>query len=113
MSPETPDALMDDGCGEACPVARTARLIDGKWTTLIIRDLMTGRKRYSELLRSLAGVSPKILAERLKFLETEGVVNKIIYPVMPPHTEYELTELGLKLRNVIAAMAQFGASAQK
>lgn len=95
-------------CDDSCPVARTARLIEGKWTTRIVRDLLMGKKRYSELQRSLAGISPKVLAERLRFLEEAGVIEKTIYPVVPPHTEYQLTEKGLKLRDVIAAMARFG-----
>jgi len=94
-------------CDESCPVARTARLIEGKWTTRIVRDLLTGKKRYSELQRSLVGISPKVLAERLRFLEDEGLIAKTIYPVVPPHTEYRLTKRGLKLRGIIAAMARF------
>ena len=98
----------DDTCGESCPVARTARLIDGKWTTRIVRDLLTGKKRYSELQQSLIGISPKVLAVRLRFLEAEGLISKTVYPVVPPHTEYRLTERGMELRKVIAAMARFG-----
>lgn len=100
-------------CDETCPVARTARLIEGKWTTRIVRDLLTGKKRYSELQRSLAGISPKVLAERLRFLEDEGLIEKTIYPVVPPHTEYRLTKLGGKLRGVILAMARFGETTLK
>ena len=107
MASETTDGFFDDECGVACPVARTARLIEGKWTTLIIRDLMTGKKRYSELQRSLVGISPKVLAERLKFLEDEGLITRKEYPVMQRHTEYELTHLGTHLKGVIAAMAKF------
>lgn len=110
MSVKTMDVPLDDQCGETCPVAKTARLIDGKWTTRIIRDLIPGRKRYSELQRSLVGISPKILAERLRFLEDEGLITKTIYPVVPPHTEYQLTARGKKLQGVIAAMARFGQS---
>lgn len=95
-------------CDEECPVRRTAQIIDGKWTTQIVRDLLPGKKRYSELLQSLAGISPKILAARLKFLESQGIVSKTIYPEIPPRTEYQLTKLGKKLQGVIAAMAQFG-----
>ncbi len=83
-------------------------MIDGKWTTRIIRDLLTGKKRYSELQRSLRDISPKVLAARLRFLEEAGLVTKTIYPVVPPHTEYQLTKRGRKLRAVIAAMARFG-----
>lgn len=95
-------------CGNSCPVSRAARVIDGKWTTLIVRDLLQGKKRYSELMHSLEGISPKVLASRLRFLEQEGLVTKTIYPEVPPHTEYQLTKRGLQLQTVIAAMAEFG-----
>ena len=95
-------------CGSECPVHKTAGILDGKWTTLIIRDLLPGKKRYSELLKSLEGISPKMLAARLTFLEAHGIVNKKIYPVVPPKTEYQLTALGRSLSDVIAAMAVFG-----
>lgn len=107
----TLDPVLDAPCDtETCPVARTAALIDGKWTTRIIRDLLSGKKRYSQLQHSLSGISPKVLADRLRFLEEKGLIAKTIYPVVPPHTEYELTERGLGLRVVIEAMAQFGQS---
>lgn len=97
-------------CTVTCPVARTARLIDGRWTTLIVRDLLSGTKRYSELLASLTGISPKVLADRLRFLEAQGVLTKTIYPVIPPKTEYTLTARGRRLQAVIQAMADFGQS---
>jgi DNA-binding HxlR family transcriptional regulator len=99
---------MNKDCETSCPVARAARLIEGKWTTRIIRDLLPGKKRYSELQQSLGNVSPKVLAQRLKFLEEEGLITKKVYPVVPPHTEYALTARGRKLKQVIAAMARFG-----
>jgi len=95
-------------CLDSCPVARAARIIDGKWTTQIVRDLLPGKKRYSELLRSLAGISPKVLAARLRFLEEEGLLTKTIYPEVPPRTEYALTQRGRRLTGVISAMAAFG-----
>ena len=55
-----------------CPVARTAKIISGKWTLLIIRDLASGVKRFNQLERSLDGISPKTLSERLRYLEEEG-----------------------------------------
>lgn len=99
-------------CDTECPVRRAAQIIDGKWTTQIVRDLLPGKKRYSELLGSLHGISPKILAERLRMLEANGLVTKTIYPEVPPRTEYALTPLGLQLRDVIAAMGRFGAALQ-
>lgn len=97
-----------DPCADSCPVGRAARLLDGRWTTRIVRDLLAGKRRYSELQRSLAGVSPKVLAARLRFLEEEGCIVKTVYPEVPPRTEYELTEKGRKLRPIIEAMAAFG-----
>lgn len=95
-------------CDADCPVRKTAEIIDGKWITLIIRDLLSGKKRYSELLRSLGRVSPKILAARLKYLESKKIIMKRIYPTVPPKTEYQLTKLGLQLKEVIVAMDNFG-----
>jgi DNA-binding HxlR family transcriptional regulator len=106
------DLLTDLPCESSCPVAKTSVLIEGKWTTRIIRDLLSGKKRYSQLQRSLTGISPKVLAERLRFLEEQGLITKTIYPVVPPHTEYELTAHGHGLRVIIEAMAQFGLSVQ-
>lgn len=95
-------------CDDNCPVRKTSEIIDGKWTTLIVRDLLSGKKRYSELLKSLNGVSPKVLAVRLKYLENKKIITKKIYPTVPPKTEYQLTPLGLQLKGVIVAMSKFG-----
>lgn len=96
-------------CDAGCPVRATADIVGYKWTTLIVRDLLSGKKRYSELQRSVGGISPRVLAERLKQLEEAGLVEKRIFATVPPTTEYELTALGRALEEVIAAMAAFGA----
>ena len=98
-----------DVCDEECPVAKASEVLSGKWTTLIVRDLLSGKKRYSELQRSLSGISPRMLAARLAMLEDAGLVAKTIYPTVPPKTEYELTVAGRRIEPVIAAMAAFGA----
>ena len=95
-------------CNTACPVHKTADIIEHKWVTLIVRDLLSGRKSYSELTRSLDGISPKVLSERLRELETKGVITRTVFPTNPPTTEYTLTELGQKLETVIRAMQEFG-----
>lgn len=95
-------------CDPDCPVRKTAEIIGGKWTTLIIRDLLSGKKRYSELLKSLDDISPKVLAARLKYLEEKNILTRKLYPTVPPRTEYQLTKLGLELKKVILAMATFG-----
>jgi DNA-binding HxlR family transcriptional regulator len=91
-----------------CPVARTAELIGNKWTPLIIRDLVKGEKRFSELERSLRGVSPKTLSERLKKLEDAKVVTRTCFAEVPPRVEYTLTEKGLALLPVIDSMRAYG-----
>jgi DNA-binding HxlR family transcriptional regulator len=93
-----------------CPVARTAELIGNKWTPLIIRDLVKGEKRFSELERSLRGISPKTLSERLKKLEEARVVNRTCFAEVPPRVEYTLTEKGFALLPVIDSMRAYGST---
>lgn len=99
---------VDSSCNAGCPVQKTARIIEGKWTTLIIRDLLSGKKRYSELQRSLETISPKLLAARLRMLEKNKLIKRTVYPTVPVTTEYELTPLGKKLQKVIISMSEFG-----
>ena len=91
-----------------CPVARTAQIISNKWTPLIIRDLAAGERRFSELQKSLPGISPKTLSERLKYLETERILRRRCYAEVPPRVEYALTEKGRALLPVIASMRDYG-----
>jgi len=91
-----------------CPVARTARIISGKWTLLIIRDLTSGVKRFNQLERSLRGISPKTLSERLRSLEEEGVIFRQTFAEVPPRVEYSLTEKGHDLVDVIESMRSYG-----
>jgi len=100
--------LLDGLCGPECPVARANEILGAKWTTLVMRDLVGGTKRYSELQRSLVGISPRMLVDRLALLEAEGLISKRIYPVVPPKTEYTLTDRGKAAIPVIEAMASFG-----
>lgn len=92
-----------------CVVERTIGVIGGKWTTLILRDLLRGTKRFGELRQSLQTVSPKTLTDRLRFLESRGIVTRKIYPEVPPKVEYALTERGRELGGIIDAMAEWGA----
>lgn len=91
-----------------CPVARTAAIIGGKWTLLIFRDLADGRKRFNELERSLAGISPKTLAERLRRLQDLGMVEREAFAEVPPRVEYSLTTKGQALIPVIDGMREYG-----
>ena len=94
---------------ETCPVLKTADIISGKWTLLILRDLSNGINRFSALERSLAGISPKTLSERLKSLERAGVITRKSYAEVPPRVEYSLTEMGIDLIPLIDHMRDYGA----
>lgn len=93
---------------ESCPVLKTADIISGKWTLLILRDLAAGINRFSALERSLVGISPKTLSERLKSLEKAGVLTRTSYAEVPPRVEYSLTPMGLDLIPLIEHMRDYG-----
>ena len=99
-------------CDDECPVRLAAELVGHKWTTLIVRDLLSGKKRYSELQRSIGGISPRMLAARLKALEAAGLLTRTVFPTVPPTTEYALTPLGFRLESLIGALAEFGLALQ-
>lgn len=84
-------------------------ILNGKWTMLIIHQLLSGTKRYSQLQQGVGGISPKLLATRLAMLQKHKLVAKKIYATIPPKTEYKLTNLGQQLEPIITAMAEFGA----
>src|ERR1051326_7990399 len=93
---------------DTCPVCRTAEIVCGKWTLLIIRDLADGRSRFCELERSLAGISPRTLSLRLRALEEEGIVARRTFPEVPPRVEYALTEKGRALVPIVEDMRAYG-----
>lgn len=91
-----------------CPVEMTLQLIGTKWKVLIVRDLLTGTKRFSELMRSLSGISQKVLTSNLRDMEKAGLVLRNIYPEVPPRVEYSLTETGWSLKPVLDSMKSWG-----
>src|SRR3954468_22143567 len=93
---------------DSCPVCRTADIVCGKWTLLLVRELAEGRSRFCELERSLVGISPRTLSLRLRALEEEGMVERATYPAVPPRIEYALTEKGLALIPIIEDMRTYG-----
>ncbi len=95
-------------CTPDCPVALAHEVLSGKWTTLIFRELLAGTRRYSQLQHALLGISPKILAARLRMLEARGLLRRKLTPSVPPKTEYTLTDKGRAVEPVIRAMAEFG-----
>lgn len=92
----------------ACPVETTLSLISDKWTVLILRDLLPGTKRFSELKKSVGNVSQKVLTAQLRQMEDSGLLTRTVYPEVPPRVEYTLTELGCSLEPVLDAMRRWG-----
>ena len=91
-----------------CPVETTLKLIGDKWKVLIIRDLLTGTKRFGELKSSVTGITQKVLTSNLRAMEADGLVIRTIYPVVPPKVEYTLTETGKSLSPILDSMSVWG-----
>lgn len=91
-----------------CPVEVTLSLISNRWKTLIIRDLLEGTKRFSELQRSVGGISQKVLTQNLRAMEADGLVMRAVFAEVPPRVEYSLTPVGQSLEMVLDAMSEWG-----
>jgi DNA-binding HxlR family transcriptional regulator len=91
-----------------CNIANTLDIIGDRWTLLIVRDLMQGITKFNELKASLVGIAPNILSDRLQILELEGIIVSKRYSDHPPRYEYELTQDGWKLKDVLFALAIWG-----
>ena len=83
-------------------------MIGSKWKLLILRDLLTGTKRFGQLKKSLPDISQKVLTESLKSMVDDGIVERVAYSEVPPRVEYSLTDLGESMRPVIFVMEQWG-----
>ena len=92
----------------ACPVEHTLAVVGGHWATLVVRDLLGGRKRFGQLRTSLGQISPKTLTEKLRRLEAQGIVSRHVYAEVPPRVEYELTARGRSLEPVLGALWEWG-----
>lgn len=96
-----------------CPVATTLMLIGNKWKIFVIQQLMDKPFRFSELRRAIPGISEKVLTDNLRALEKDGLVTRTVFPEIPPHTEYALSELGETMRPIIDSMATWGTGYQE
>lgn len=92
----------------ACPVEITLSLMGDKWKILIIRDLLTGTKRFGELQRLVGGVSQKVLTNNLRQMEKSGLISRKVFAEVPPRVEYTLTDLGLSLKPILDSMVDWG-----
>lgn len=91
-----------------CPVATTVQLVGSKWKLLILRNLLARPWRFNELRKDLEGISQKVLTDSLRSLEEDGIVQRKVYPQVPPRVEYSLTELGRSLKPILDAMWNWG-----
>lgn len=92
----------------ACPVETALSLVGDRWKMLIVRDLLTGTKRFGELKKSLTGISQKVLTQHLRAMEESGLVNREVYAEVPPKVEYSLTGVGRSLQLIHDAMWKWG-----
>jgi DNA-binding HxlR family transcriptional regulator len=96
-------------CDKSCPIEHTVNLIGHKWKVLILRNLHHKEKqRFGELSRGIKGITQKMLTQQLRQLEADGIINRKVYPEVPPKVEYSLTELGESLRPILEAMSKWG-----
>jgi len=93
---------------EHCPVAATVKLIGGKYKTLILWNLLEQTLRFSQLSRAIPCATPKMLTQQLRELETNGIIQREMFPEIPPRVEYSLTDFGRSLRPVLEAMHAWG-----
>ncbi|MGM9905795.1 MAG: winged helix-turn-helix transcriptional regulator [Lactobacillus sp.] len=93
---------------DICPCAVTISLLDSKWKILILRELLQGPKRYGELKKGVVGVSQKMLTQSLKEMQADQLVDRKVYPEVPPHVEYSLSQLGQSLYPVAEALENWG-----
>lgn len=91
-----------------CPVDRTLQVMEGRWATLVVRELLSGPRRFGELRAALPGISPKTLTDRLRHLEARGVLTRHAFAEVPPRVEYRLTDRGRSLERILLALWEWG-----
>ena len=103
VSQKSQEPLLNDDC----PLRQVINIIGDKWTLPVLYVLTQGTKRYSELQREIPDISKKMLTQTLRKLESDNIVKRTVYPVVPPKTEYSLTEFGNKLIEPLCALADW------
>ena len=91
-----------------CPVEITLKFIGDKWKILILRDLLTGTKRFGELKKSVGNITQKVLTSNLRAMEENGLLTRKVYPEVPPRVEYTLNETGYILKPILDSMFEWG-----
>lgn len=92
-----------------CPVATTVQLIGNKWKLLILRNLIySGKQRFTDFVKSIPGISKKVLTDNLRALEDDGLVEREVFAEVPPKVEYSLSDLGKTLKPILDALKDWG-----
>ncbi len=91
-----------------CPIDITIKTIGGKWKPIILHHLISGKKRFGELRRLIPDITQKMLTQQLRELEHEGLIKRTVYPQVPPRVEYELTDYGSTLEDLLSALSKWG-----
>lgn len=93
---------------DTCPMTLSHSLLSGKWKILILWYLSNHTLRFSELKKKLPGITQKMLTNQLRSLEEDQLINRTVYPVVPPHVEYSLTDIGRQMLPLLETMYQYG-----
>ena len=101
--------LFDRGCvfSDRCPSREILKHVTSRWGVLLLVALLAGTHRFSDLRRKVVGISEKMLAQTLQVLEADGFVERTVYPVIPPHVEYDLTTTGVEIATRVEALADW------
>ena len=108
MSSGSYTASMPKRYNQACPVAKSLEVVGDRWTLLVVRDLLSGPRRFQDVLGTLPGIAPNILSARLKLMEEHGLIVREFYSDHPPRAQYVLSEKGRELGMVVGALAAWG-----
>ena len=108
MSSGSYTASMPKRYNQACPVAKSLEVVGDRWTLLVVRDLLSGPRRFQDFLGTLPGIAPNILSARLKLMEEHGLIVREFYSDHPPRAQYVLSEKGRELGMVVGALAAWG-----
>lgn len=105
---ETSARFKSYDCSGGCPVEAALELISGKWKGVVLFHLLDGTLRFSALQRAVGDITQRMLTKQLRELEMAGLVNREVFPVVPPHVEYSLTDKGRSLEPILLALKDWG-----
>ena len=95
-------------CNGGCPVEAALEQVSGKWKGVIVWHLLGGTLRFNELSRRIGAIAQRTLTKQLRELESDGIIERTVHPVVPPHVDYSLTDKGRRLRKVVEALHDWG-----